>query len=571
MIPARLTIATRESALALWQAHHIRDRLQQLYPGLRIEILGMTTEGDRLLGASLAKLGGKGLFVKELENALAEQRADIAVHSMKDVPMHLAPGFCIAAIGEREDPRDAFVANRYRDLQELPAGAAVGTSSLRRESQIRARFPHLNVQPLRGNVNTRLRKLDEGQYACIILAAAGLRRLGLAQRITCLLEPADSVPAVGQGALGIECCDDRRDLIELLAPLEHSETAWCVRAERAVSRALAGSCVVPLGAYARREEDGMHLRGFVASPDGGRLVRGEVMCPSMQHDPESLGLELAEQLAAGGAREILAALDEPIVRGATALAGRVVVVTRPAGQGENLAQHVRAAGGTAFLFPALAIEPVAPPAHTVALLCDQRRFDWAVFVSANAVAHGLPHLLGGAAWPQGLRAAAVGASTAAALRARGVVEVLSPASGGDSESLLALPAMQQVSGQRVLVFRGAGGRELLADTLRARGAQVEYVECYRRVRPSADPEPLRERVRRGDLDAITAASSEALANLVELAGADLAPRLVELPVFVTHSRIGEAARRLGFSRVQVTPGSDEGLLQGMMAFFAAPG
>jgi hydroxymethylbilane synthase len=184
----------------------------------------------------------------------------------------------------------------------------VGTSSLRRESQIRARFPHLEVQPLRGNVNTRLRKLDEGQHAAIILAAAGLRRLGLEARITACLEPEDSLPAAGQGALGIECREERADLAELLAPLDHAETAWCVRAERAVSRALAGSCVVPLGAYASREADAVRLRGFVASPDGARMVRGEVVCASMQRDPESVGLELAERLAAGGAREILAAL-----------------------------------------------------------------------------------------------------------------------------------------------------------------------------------------------------------------------------------------------------------------------
>jgi hydroxymethylbilane synthase len=309
MLPARLTIATRESALALWQAHHVRDCLLQLHPELQIEILGMTTQGDRMLGASLATIGGKGLFVKELEAALGAGRADIAVHSMKDVPMHLPPGFRIAAIGEREDPRDAFVANRYGALAQLPAGASVGTSSLRRESQIRARFPHLQVQPLRGNVNTRLRKLDQGQYAGIILAAAGLRRLGLGARITALLEPDDSLPAAGQGALGVECREERADLHELLAPLNHADTAWCVRAERAVSRALAGSCVVPLGAYARREADGVRLRGFVASPDGTRMVRGEVRCASIERDPEGFGQELAEQLAAGGAREILAALS----------------------------------------------------------------------------------------------------------------------------------------------------------------------------------------------------------------------------------------------------------------------
>ena len=310
MIPDRLTIATRESALALWQANHIRDRLIVLYPRIHIEILGVTTQGDALLGSSLAKIGGKGLFIKELEGALEDGRADIAVHSMKDVPVHLPAGFCIAAIDEREDPRDAFVSQLYRGLSDLPAGARVGTSSLRRESQIRARFPDLDVQPLRGNVNTRLRKLDEQQFAAIILAAAGLRRLGLASRITAVLEPEDSVPAVGQGALGIECREQRGDLIELLASLAHAETAWCVRAERAVSRALAGSCVVPLGAYARREGGIIRLGGFVASPDGARMVTGEVRTASLDRDPEGLGLELAEQLLAGGAREILDALSD---------------------------------------------------------------------------------------------------------------------------------------------------------------------------------------------------------------------------------------------------------------------
>jgi len=309
MLPTCLTIATRESALALWQAHHIRDRLGALYPGLTVEILGMTTQGDRQLDASLARIGGKGLFVKELEAAIAEGRADIAVHSMKDVPMHLPSGFDITAIGEREDPRDAFVSNRYRGFVELPAGARVGTSSLRRESQIRARFPHLDVQPLRGNVNTRLRKLDEGHYAAVVLAAAGLKRLGLGQRITAILEPDESLPAVGQGALGIECLAERADLAALLAPLNHPGTAWCVQAERAASRALAGSCVVPLGAFAMPESLGVRLRGFVASPDGARMVRGSVQARDTRGDPEALGLELADQLIAGGAKEILAALD----------------------------------------------------------------------------------------------------------------------------------------------------------------------------------------------------------------------------------------------------------------------
>jgi hydroxymethylbilane synthase len=296
--------------LALWQAHHVRDRLIALYPGLDVQILGMTTEGDRMLTSSLAKIGGKGLFVKELENALEEGRADIAVHSMKDVPVYLPPGFTVAAVTEREDPRDAFVSNQYPRLSSLPQGGRVGTSSLRRESQLRARYPQLAVAPLRGNVHTRLRKLDEGQYAAVILAAAGLKRLGLAARISSMLEPEDSLPAAGQGALGIECREARSDLLEMLQPLNHAESEWCVRAERSVSRVLSGSCLVPLGAYAQRRNSAMYLRGFVASPDGTRHASAEEQASYPGANPEEVGQSLAGKLTAAGAREILAALTQ---------------------------------------------------------------------------------------------------------------------------------------------------------------------------------------------------------------------------------------------------------------------
>lgn len=305
--PDKLVIASRESALALWQAHHIQQRLQALYPSAVVEILGMTTTGDQILDSPLAKIGGKGLFVKELEQALADSRADLAVHSMKDVPMNLAPGFSIAAIGEREDPRDAFVSNEFAELQALPPGSVVGTSSLRRQSQLQARFPHLKIESLRGNVHTRLRKLDEGQYSAIILAAAGLKRLGLENRITSLISVEHSIPAVGQGALGIEINSDRVDLLDILAPLNHADTAACVLAERATSRALAGSCQVPLGAYAERHGAEIVMRGFVASVDGREIVRDEVKGDARQ--PESLGQALAEKLIAQGAQRILAALE----------------------------------------------------------------------------------------------------------------------------------------------------------------------------------------------------------------------------------------------------------------------
>ena len=306
--PRRIVIASRQSALAMWQARHVQSRLAALYPRMEVAILGMTTQGDRMLGASLAKVGGKGLFVKELEDALAQGRADIAVHSVKDVPMNLPPGFALAAIIERADPRDAFVSNRYRSLSELPAGSRVGTSSLRRESQLRARYPRLVIEPLRGNVPTRLKKLDAVQYDAIILAAAGLKRLGLEQRITALLTPEESLPAVGQGAVGLECRTGRADLISLLAPLDHRATAQCVTAERAFSRALAGSCNVPLGGFGEVNGERMRLRGFVGAPDGSRLVSGELEGPA--GDPEALGQSLAGELKAQGAAEILAELEK---------------------------------------------------------------------------------------------------------------------------------------------------------------------------------------------------------------------------------------------------------------------
>lgn len=304
--PASIVIASRESALAMWQAQFIRQRLEALYPQTGVSILGMTTQGDQILDKPLAKIGGKGLFIKELEQALEDGRADIAVHSMKDVPMLLPEGFMLAAIDAREDPRDAFVSNQYASLAELPAGAIVGTSSLRRESQLRHRFPHLDVQPLRGNVQTRLRKLDEGQYAAIILAAAGLKRLGLGDRIRTLIEPEDSLPAVGQGALGMECRADRPELLDFLKPFYHDDTARCVLAERAVSLALGGSCQVPLGAYAVIAGGEMHLRAFVASPDGSRMIRADATGDPAAY--AAIGNSIADRLLADGAGEILAEL-----------------------------------------------------------------------------------------------------------------------------------------------------------------------------------------------------------------------------------------------------------------------
>ena len=307
LTPTKLVIASRESALAMWQALHIQARLRALYPNCDVQILGMTTTGDQILDSPLSRIGGKGLFVKELEMALADGSADLAVHSMKDVPMNLPEGFVMAATGEREDARDAFVSNNFATLEDLPHGSIVGTSSLRRQSQIQARLPHLKIESLRGNVQTRLRKLDEGQYAAIILAAAGLIRLELGHRIRAFISPTDSIPAVGQGALGIEIRADRTDLIAVLAPLNHIDTQLCVEAERGFSRALAGSCTVPLGAYAVRDNDVINMTGFVASVDGKQMLREKAY--GSIDDAEAIGKTLAAKLVARGADKILAALD----------------------------------------------------------------------------------------------------------------------------------------------------------------------------------------------------------------------------------------------------------------------
>ncbi|WP_148089794.1 hydroxymethylbilane synthase [Aeromonas enteropelogenes] len=304
MAARTLKIATRKSPLALWQANFVKDRLEALYPELRVELVPMSTQGDKILDTPLAKVGGKGLFVKELETAMLEGRADIAVHSMKDVPVEFPEGLGLHTICEREDPRDAFVSNRFQAIDELPQGAVVGTSSLRRQCQLRAARPDLVIRDLRGNVNTRLAKLDAGEYDAIILAAAGLKRLEMDHRITAFIEPEQSLPANGQGAVGIECRLDDHELHALLAPLEHSETRARVLTERAMNRALQGGCQVPIGAYALVAGEQIWLRGLVGSPDGTRVIRDEIR--GAVSDGEALGEQLAQRLLSAGADVILA-------------------------------------------------------------------------------------------------------------------------------------------------------------------------------------------------------------------------------------------------------------------------
>jgi len=301
-----LRIATRKSPLALWQAEYVRDRLLAAHPGLRVELVKMSTQGDKILDSPLAKIGGKGLFVKELEDGLLSGRADIAVHSMKDVPVELPPGLHLPVICEREDPRDAFVSNLYPTLDALPPGARVGTSSLRRQCQITARRPDLQILTLRGNVNSRLAKLDAGDFDAVILAAAGLLRLGFAARITAYLDTTLSLPAIGQGAVGIECRADDPETNKLISVLDDPDTHTRVSAERAMNHRLEGGCQVPIGGHAVLDGDTLHLRGLVGAPDGSRVIRGEVSGPRV--DAEKLGVALADELLGKGAASILQAV-----------------------------------------------------------------------------------------------------------------------------------------------------------------------------------------------------------------------------------------------------------------------
>jgi len=301
-----IRIATRKSPLAMWQAEHVAAELKQAHPGLQVELLGMSTQGDKILDTPLAKIGGKGLFVKELEQGMLEGSADIAVHSMKDVPVELPEGLHLPVIMQREDPRDAFVSNNFNGLDDLPEGSVVGTSSLRRQCQLSELRPDLKIAPLRGNVNTRLRKLDEGGFDAIILASAGLIRLEFGERITSFIAPEQSLPAIGQGAVGIECRRDDVRINALLEPLLHANTSICVSAERAMNHRLMGGCQVPIAGYAILQGGELFMRGLVGEPDGSKIIRAESR--GAPQDAETMGVALADELLANGAEPILKSL-----------------------------------------------------------------------------------------------------------------------------------------------------------------------------------------------------------------------------------------------------------------------
>ncbi len=470
----------------MWQTEHVAERLLERHPGLAIEIVGMTTKGDRILDRPLAEVGGKGLFIKELEIALADNLADVAVHSMKDVPMELPEGFALLPFGPREDARDAFVSLGHASLAALPAGAVVGTSSLRRECQLRRAFPSLVIKPLRGNVNTRLAKLEAGDYDAIILAAAGLKRLGFAERIRELLPLSTALPAIGQGVLAIEFPVGRADIAELLEPFVDAATLAAADAERALGLVVEGSCEVPLGGTRDREWRLSRPRRF--SRPARRLAAG-----ARTHRGHGRRCAIPRPRARrahprpGRSRRAGSPLATPAMTTAGPLSGLGVVLTRPRAQCEAIAAALEANGARVLIFPALDIVAVELSPASRATLESLPLASLAIFVSANAAEHGVAAARAAGPWPAGVAVAGIGEATAERLRNLGFAHAISPATGFDSDSLLACPELRAVKGRRIVIFRGVGGRERLRTALEERGATVGYVECYRRERPKSDP------------------------------------------------------------------------------------
>ena len=491
----KLVIGSRGSQLALWQAHWVSSQLKELGHEVEIEII--RTTGDKVTDVPLAKVGGKGLFTKEIEDALLEGRVDLAVHSLKDLPTVLPEGLALAAVPPRELPLDALVGRR---LDELPMGARVGTSSLRRSAQLKRLRPDLRIESVRGNLDTRLRKLDEGQFDAILLAAAGLRRLGWENRITELLDPRRMCPAVGQGALGIETRESGAAR-EAVAELDDASTRAAVAAERAVLAGLGGGCQVPIGAYATVDSGTLELRSVVVDPDGRTLVEDKCSGPAAR--AAEMGTAAARRLLEGGARQILASVY------GLALAGQRVVVTRAQTQAGGLAERLRGAGAEVFELPA--IECVAlefePP--------DWAAYDWAVFTSANAV----ECLFGRLEARSGPKLCAIGPATAEALRRHGLdPDVVAQQNVG--EGVVAALEGEPLAGRRVLLPRAAVARDVIAEQLGRQGAEVDVLAVYETRMPVEFPARAAELLSSVRPDWITLTSGSTVRSLVSALGTE---------------------------------------------------
>jgi hydroxymethylbilane synthase len=539
-----IRIATRNSPLALWQANYVKDQLQNAHSDLLVEIVSMTTRGDQLLDRSLIAAGGKGLFLTELEVSLLNNETDIAVHSMKDVPVDLPRGLEIPVVCEREDARDAFVSNNYQNLYALPKGAKVGTSSLRRVAQLKNAFPSLEFIELRGNVNTRLRKLDNDDYDAIILAAAGLIRLDLHHRIKQYISPELCLPAVGQGVVGIECRSDDDVTKSLLAALHSKESALTLAAERAMNAGLEGGCQVPIAGYAQIANGKIRMRGMVGDPDGSNVLRSETVSTTVtESNARTLGEQIADDLLLQGAGEILASVyDKPMQL--KKLSKPMVLLTR---------QH-RYLGNTAAILQRLDFQPTHVPTLSIEpedgselleFFGNLSHYTDLLFVSRNAVEVGMSMIQQQGGMPEGICVMAVGGETAKQLFRFGI-DAMFPSEGSGAEALLKVSQLQEMDGRSVLVIRGEQGLSWPAEEMRKRGATVDEVSCYQQTVPSTSAEQLLEALEQNhQLEGIFVHSSQSLHHLMIIAG-DKSQRILQATLVAGSQAIAETATSLGW-------------------------
>ena len=552
-----IRIATRKSPLAMWQANDVTARLRKAHPGLEVEIVGLMTQGDRLLSQRLAAQGGKGLFLKELEASLLRNETDIAVHSMKDVPVKLPPGLMLAAFCKREDARDAFVSNHYTNLYALPKGARVGTASLRRTSQLQNAFPALKFEDLRGNVNTRLAKLDDGEFDAIILAAAGLIRLDFATRIKQYIPVELCLPAVGQGIMGIECREGDDEVIQLLESLNDDESELCLRAERAMNKGLGGGCHVPIAGYAVIENRRLNLRGVVGEPDGTRVLVSSSERSLSITDPladeadkvvgykqylevaDGLGQVVAQSLLKQGANQILESLYEESIEHF-----KTVVLTRQESYLGNMMAVLKSLDFKPVHIPTLEITPYESPEQG-SLLSELHRFTDIVFVSRNAVDVGMELIKEHGGIPKDVRVMAVGAETAKQLYRLGV-EAMFPQQGTGAEALLAVAQLADLSDRNILIVRGDEGLDWPAQTMRKRGALVKELICYEQ-HLAENSLALMQSLARQDakVAGVFVHSASSAKQLIQLARSKF-PALLESGMVAGSDRIAERAKESGW-------------------------
>ena len=539
-----IRIATRNSPLALWQANFVKDQLLSAHDGIKVEIVGMTTRGDQLLDRSLVAAGGKGLFLKELEVSLLNKETDIAVHSMKDVPVDLPKGLEIPIVCAREDARDAFVSNDYQNLYALPKNARVGTSSLRRVSQLKHVFPEFEFIELRGNVNTRLSKLDNGDYDAIILAAAGLIRLGFKDRIRQYITPEVCLPAVGQGIVGIECRTDDTHVKELLAPLHSKESELFLAAERAMNAGLEGGCQVPIAGYAQIDSGKIRMRGVVGEPDGSTLLKSEARSAKVSSlNARVLGEQIAHDLLMQGAGGILSNVyNRPTEF--KKVSKPIVILTR---------QH-NYLGNTAAILQRLDYQPTHVPTVSIspqdnsdlhALFANLESYTDLLFVSRNAVEVGMEMINQQKGVPSSVRVMAVGGETAKQLFRYGI-DAMYPSDGYGAEALLSVSQLKDLSGRKVLIVRGEQGLSWPADEMRNRGAHVDQAICYNQGIPEKSAMQLRDALLQNHaLEGVFIHSAQSLRNLVAISGSNW-ERISGTVLVAGSERILEAAKEFNW-------------------------